>query len=391
VNLLKKKETGRGVSVQMRQGERHPFSVMDDYVPLRNGELAIYRAIREAVPVVDAAIIKLIRLTGGAGACCSDKQAERELNRFFETVDIGRGQRGLNAFIDTYLDSLITCGRAVGEIVLAGRREIAALVCGRVEDVEIKEGKTPLDFTLCAADERGEIKPLPYQELLLFTPYNPESGSPYGVSLLRSMPFLADILMKVYKTVGVNWERAGNVRFAVVYKPKDDALGRGAARERAEQIAREWSGAMQETRSGAVRDFVAVGDVDIKVIGADGPILDSEVPVRQILEQIIARTSIPPFMLGLSWSSTERMSSQQADMLTSEITAIRRTLTPVIKRIGDLWLKLHGYTCKCEVRWDDINLQDETEEAQAELYRAQAVYYRAQAARKKNEAEGADK
>ncbi len=91
-------------------------------------------------------------------------------------------------------------------------------------------------------------------------------------------------------------------------------------------LAGEWSRAMQDTRSGSVRDFVAVGDVDIQVIGADAPVLDSEVPVRQILEQVVAKTGIPPFMLGLSWSSTERMSSQQADMLTTEITAIRRTL-----------------------------------------------------------------
>lgn len=59
-----------------------------------------------------------------------------------------------------------------------------------------------------------------------------------------------------------------------------------------------------------MRDFVAVGDVDIKVIGADSPVLDSQVPVRQILEQLVARTGIPPFMLGLSWSATERMSAQ---------------------------------------------------------------------------------
>ena len=73
---------------------------------------------------------------------------------------------------------------------------------------------------------------------------------------------------------------------------------------------------MQDTRSGSVRDFVAVGDVDIKVIGGDAPILDSQVPVRQVLEQIVAKTSIPPFMLGLNWNSTERMSAQQADNLT---------------------------------------------------------------------------
>lgn len=137
-------------------------------------------------------------------------------------------------------------------------------------------------------------------------------------------------------------------------------------------LAGEWSRAMQDTRSGSVRDFVAVGDVDIQVIGADAPVLDSEVPVRQILEQVVAKTAIPPFMLGLSWSSTERMSSQQADLLTTEITAIRRTLTPVVERICRLWLRMHGYGCGFQVVWDDINLQDQVEEARADLYRQQA-------------------
>ena len=209
---------------------------------------------------------------------------------------------------------------------------------------------------------------LPYQELLLFTPLNPEAEHPYGVSLLRGLPFLADILTTVYHTLGTNWERCGNVRFAVTCP---DGEGVNAA-ERSRMLAEEWSRAMRESRGGAVRDFVAVGNVGIRVIGGDAPILDSEVPVRQLLEQIVAKTGIPPFMLGLSWSSTERMSAQQADLLTTEITAIRRTLTPVVERICRLWLRMHGFTCGFEVVWDDINLQDQVEEARAELYRQQA-------------------
>ena len=133
---------------------------------------------------------------------------------------------------------------------------------------------------------------------------------------------------------------------------------------------------MQATRNGNVRDFVAVGDVDIRVIGADGPVLDSQVPVRQILEQLVARTGIPPFMLGLSWSSTERMSAQQADLLTSEITAIRRCLEPVLLRIAELWLRLNGFDDRVKLQWEDIDLQDLVEEARAELYRAQAEQLR---------------
>ena len=90
----------------------------------------------------------------------------------------------------------------------------------------------------------------------------------------------------------------------------------------------------------------------------------------------MAKTGLPPFLLGLSWSSTERMSSQQADMLTSEITALRRTLEPAVGRICTLWLRLHGCGCAPEIVWDDISLQDLVEEAQADLYRARTEQLR---------------
>ena len=354
-------------AVQLRDWERHPFGILGEYVPLHNGEARLYRAVREAVPVVDAAIYKLIRMCGGLTVSCTDRDAERALAEFLRTVPVGRGQFGLNSFLDCYLDSLLTCGRAVGEIVpCVGNRDIAALLCGRVEDIEIREGENSLKFTIWGPDESGRMSALPFQDLILFTPLNPETENPYGVSLMRSLPFLADVLMKIYNTIGVNWERCGNMRFAVTCQG-----GEGAA-ERGKLLAGEWSRAMRETRGGCVRDFVAAGDVDIRVIGADAPVLDSQVPVRQILEQIVAKTGIPPFMLGLSWSSTERMSAQQADMLTTEITAMRRTLTPVVERICRLWLRMKGFQCGFEVIWDDINLQDQVEEAKAELYREQA-------------------
>ena len=59
-------------------------------------------------------------------------------------------------------------------------------------------------------------------------------------------------------------------------------------------------------------------------------------------------------------------------MMTSEITAIRRGLEPVVERICELWLRLHGLDSRVEVDWQDVNLQDLVEEARAELYREQA-------------------
>ena len=356
--------------VQVRRGEGQPFGVLDRYVPLRGGEIALYRAIREGVPILDAAIWKLVRLCGGVGVRCANPKAQAGLEEFFRTVDTGWGQRGIQSFLDRYLDDLFTCGHGLGEIVLDSEgKEIAALLCADPEQVEVKIGDSPLDFTLCRAG-LGEGRALPYQELLLFTPFQPTGDAPCGVSLLRSMPFLAGVLLKIFQATGQNWERAGNLRFAVVCKPGEGE--EAFAQERCGLLAREWSAAMQAGREGSVRDFVAVGDVDIKVIGADGPILDSQAPVRQILEQLVARTGIPPFMLGLSWSSTERMSAQQADMLTTEITAIRRAVEPALCRTAELWLRLHGVGERVEIVWEDINLQDMVEEARAELYWAQA-------------------
>lgn len=355
-------------AVQLRSGNIHPFSALRNVREFPQ-EAEVYRSMREAIPILDAAVGKLVRLTGGFEAQCADRTLQRQLNGFLRTVPVGRGQTGIENFLSAYLESLLTYGRAVGEMVVCGR-QLQAVLWGDVTSVAIQEGDSPLDFAL-GHWENGELKIFPRQNLLLFSTWGAGPDAPYGASLFRSMPFLADVLLKIYNTVGLNWERAGNLRYSVVYKPTTDA-DRELAGERSSEIAREWSQAMQDGRNGQVRDFVAVGDVEIKVIGADGKVLDSEVPVRQILEQLVAKTGLPPFLLGLSWSSTERMSAQQTDLLTSELWAIRRSVEPVLNRICRLWMQLHGSSEEARIVWDEISLQDTVEQAHAALYSAQA-------------------
>ena len=365
--MRKKVKTGVCKAAQLRDGSRHPFGMLGGVTALGGGELEVYRQIRNAVPILDAAIGKLVRLTGGFTVLCGNRKAERELERFLKTVNAGRGQVGLESFLAAFLQSMLVYGRAVGEMVVGGD-EITAVLWGDVTKLYVQEGTSAMEFAFGQWQD-GEVKIFPRQNLILFAAWNPDEENPYGASVFRSMPFLVDVLLKIYSTIGTNWERAGNVRYAVVYRPKEERSDHAAA---AEQMAREWTAAMQDGRSGSVRDFVAVGDVEIKVIGADGQILDSEVPVRQILEQLVAKTGLPPFLLGLNWASTERMSAQQTDLLTSELWAIRRTVEPVLLRICRLWMQLHGYAEDVEIVWDEISLQDIVEQAHAELYRAQA-------------------
>ncbi len=347
----------------------HPFGILNGYAPLSTPQVRLYYALREAVPVIDAAIFKLVRLTSGFEVICRDSKAQTALDSFLQQVPVGGNQRGVDAFIATYFEQLLTCGTAVGEIVTDSQGHIAALYNAPLKDIELRRAANGLDVDIYV-NNGCESALVRYRDLVVLSVLNPEPGQLEGNSMLKGLPFVSGVLMKIFASIGTNWERVGNVRFAVTYKPQNDAIDRAYAKDRALQVAKEWGETMQT--GGCVKDFVAVGDVQIKVIGADNQVLDSDVPVRQMLEQIVAKTGLPPFMLGLSWSSTERMSSQQADCLTSELEAYRRILTPVILQICGIFLRFNGFVTDAQVLWSDITLQDRVEESRAILYEAQA-------------------
>ena len=330
-------------------------------------EKSLYRSLRAAVPVIDAAIYKTVRLVGGFRVEC-DESVQEELNTFLKTVRVNGISVGIDSFLSIYLEQLLTYGTAVGEIVTGYDGGIAALYNSSLDDVDLRCGENPLDVIISAIDIYGTKTPVKHPELVLCSAISPEPGKIYGTSVLRGLPFVSDILLKIFHAIGTNWDRVGNVRFAVTYKPSEN--DRSYTKDRAVQIASEWSKAM---KSREPRDFVSVGDVSIKAIGADNIIPDSQVPVRQIMEQLIAKLSLPPFLLGLTWSSTERMSSQQADMLTSELEYYRRILSGVIRKICSVYLRQKGCDDRMEIIWDNINLQDETELAKARLYNARAA------------------
>lgn len=319
--------------------------------------------LRQAVPIIDAAINKIIRLTEGFHFETGNELLDKQINSYFDDINVGGNQQGISSFVSNYLNQLLTFGTAIGEMIMSPSG-IYALYNSELENIEIKRRDNGIDVDFYNFNDK-----IQNPQLILYSVLNPKPSDLCGTSMLEGLPFISDILMKIYNTIGENWEHAGNVRYAVVCKPTGDSVDSVDAKERANAVAEAWQDAMS---SNTVKDFVAVGDVSVQVIGADNAILDSEIPVRQLLEQIVAKTGLPPFMLGLSWSSTERMSTQQADILTTELESYRRILTPVIKKIGNMYLAVNGINAKLNVVWDDITLQDECDDAKAQLYYAQA-------------------
>ena len=368
----KKTENYSPVQTVSTNEKKNPFFELKGYVPLCENEMRLYAILREAVPIIDAAISKIVRLVGGFKIQSEDSVLEDKLNKFLFNVKVNSTSSGAESFIAMYLDQLLTYGTAVGEMIpnIQGDN-IAALYNASLKDIELTTDNSPLNLKVLKKIKPGVAVPIKYQDLLLVSSLNAEPGKIYGNSILKGLPFVSGILLSIYNSIEANWERVGNVRFAVTYKPGADASEKAYSKDRAMQVASEWRKAMHSC--GPVSDFVSVGDVSIKVIGADNQVLDSEIPVKQMLEQIVAKLGIPPFLLGLSWSTTEKMSTQQADILTSELDSYRRILNPVIFKICSMWTKLNGYSDDFDIVWDNINLQDEVELANARLTKARAL------------------
>ena len=68
-------------------------------------EKELYDRLRYAVPVIDAALMKIIRLTGGFRVICSDERYQEELDSFMENVPVGIAGRSIGFFTDNFLSN----------------------------------------------------------------------------------------------------------------------------------------------------------------------------------------------------------------------------------------------------------------------------------------------
>lgn len=200
----KAKPENAACAVQTSMAASHPFYQLGAFTPLgANGR--IYASLRESVPVIDTAILKIIRLCSDFHFETGNERLDEEINDFFANINVGGNQTGIDAFVSTYLSELLTYGTAIGEMI-ADDRGFYALYNGELEAVEVKRAKNNLDIEFYSGNEK-----IANQDLILFSALNPKPGQILGTSLLRGLPFVSDILLKIFNTIGENWEHAGNL------------------------------------------------------------------------------------------------------------------------------------------------------------------------------------
>jgi len=345
--------------------------------PLPNAEL--YRVLRENLPVLDAAVNKLVRLVGYAEVE-AEAGLQAEIEEFLKRVRVNFNQRGFAAFFNNFVGQMLQYGMSAGEIVVSNsRKDVFGLYNLPSPRLRLRaEGRE----RLAAGVEIGAPEPRIIPEaLLLMALRNPEGAEPYGVSLFRSLPFVTRILVTVYHALGESWARAGSPSYQVTWRPPEGFVDADGERTRAimHEVQSSFVEAMKARKeTGEVRDFFAAGDIQIKAILPEGQGLEFTEPHRALLEQVIAGTGLPPFLLGVHWSTTERMSQQQADILIAEIKDIRHELTPVVEKVVGTYLRVRGLRGKWRVRWSEVTLQDLREQAEAAYRQAMADKIRAE-------------
>jgi hypothetical protein len=337
-------------------------------------ELGLYDDMRRLFPVLDSALVKLVRLCGEPGIVGSERIRD-DLLPWLETVKVNQSQRGFSAWLETHLEQMLLYGKSVGEIVPTSRRdEVFALTNLDTKSVELAPGEAPLELRVLQRQRTApflvEIPPA----WRLFSVHRPRGDDPHGSSLLRSLPFVAEVTSVIENATAQVWERMGAPSFHVNWQPDetfsdpDGSLAEGFVAG----IADAFKEAMGARRRGELQDFFSSGKVSVSVIGSEGQLLAIQEPFRAFAEQMVAATGLPAWMLGLHWSSTERLSVQQADFIVASTEALRREVQPQVEYLLELRQRLVGRSGRFKVEWPEVSLRDLVETARGEAYSQQA-------------------
>lgn len=368
-----------------------------------------YEALREAVGMLDGGINRLVTLDGIVRVRgTNERLVETIKHEFMDVVPVGDGEVGLQAFYAAQGNEIYEQGFSVGELVMdrKGRELIGLQVAdskgiGFRRDAGVlrtyyrppapkkgnrRDGTDEVETVLrnqgmgaLSTATQSQFVELP-PERLIYASYQAEANNPYGTSIMRSVEFVAQILLRIHNATGQVWDRFGDPPLQLTYKTKNRKLDGKDLDKRRDELAATLKKVLDSKRSGNSADFVqaiaADDDITIKVIGGDGKPLEIEMPARHMVEQILAKFGLPSWMLGVQWSTAERMADQQSEMALQESRTRFERRKPGLTAVVQTWLRGRGIT------WQpgDWDLYQELPSLRDELKRAQAAFLRAQTA-----------
>ena len=408
---------------QLRQAApQGPFSTwFDGYVP-RVVSPEFYEVMREALPIIGAAIRRLASLTGTLQVDGDKGKIVDELREFFTFVQVNDFQIGIQAFLDNLQNEVFEQGFAFAEKVWTKNRK-------DIRQLRVGDSK----FIFFKNDDKGNIyatmRPKPWPRIGLYDPslrmhqlidphllsgvwsslgyypvwapmeipldltnkiylcFHGQNQDPYGESLLSGMEFVSQLLATIINQDKNVFERYGDPSYNVQLQTsgKDlsgaDNSGVPNAQKRAEQLRTDFDAVMRRKRKGLSGDFINVIDKDsklvISVIGADGKaLLQVESSYRMCVEQIISKTGLQPWMLGISSGRQAGAVDDPESALVMQDAELRKAvILPHLQIMARELLRARGRTWKegdFVLSLVSPNLHNIQQAAQARFLNAQA-------------------
>lgn len=391
-----------------------PNSAQGPWSPYFSGYIArvvspqLFEILRESIPVLDAAIDRLVTLDGVPEIEGDNQALVDEIRDWAQSVRCGDTEFGLSAFVRNWRNEIHEQGFGLVEWVYAsGGRDIERLNVADSKSIQFarhEDGRLGVYFSpqykqryiadaathgveqVLSGRASANVQPgvlglrteLDMRNKRIMAYRSENGGDPYGVSLLRSMEFVSQTLLTIENGLLNSWERFGDPSFHVHYKA-GGRVDSEVLESRRKVIAEDFAASIAGKRSGQSADFVTAVDKDsdmaITIIGHDGQVLEIETPARHVLEQIVAKTGLPPWMLGLIWGTSERLAKFQSELLKQESDTRTAMERPHVEAVIAAMLRVRGRTWRpgdWRVVYDKPNLSDEVAKAQARFMNAQA-------------------
>jgi hypothetical protein len=333
----------------------------------------LYERLKESVPLIDAAIVHITELVGTPCIEAEDDVKQEIDDWLWQRLRVNQVQVGLGNFISTWLDDMLTYGRSHAEIVLTNRRDdiygLFELHPGTIAFKQTGDGYTVDTVQL------GRPQPLIFPAWKIMNAVNRvRTDDPNGTSLMWGLSIVAECYVAMVRSQQGLYTRFGDPSYHVNVEPPDGLNDpNGAIMGRLIGTTRtSFMDAIAARKNGTTKDFFSGGKVTVSVIGAAGEELQFSQSAVEIVDQIVAKTGLPPMIFGLSRATTERMSTVQSSLLAEMVDRLQQTIEPEIRRLITLRQALRGDTRDWNLKWDSANLQDRLQDAQADMQEEQA-------------------
>ena len=342
-----------------------------------------YSMIRKTIPLCDVAIIKKLQLIGNVRL---DAHGNKALQEVFDNLEkkiaVNYFEHGINEFVRQLTDAALEAGTGFGEMLpetnLSGIRKLKNAPTEKIKYVKPKNKK---DEIIIGYHDESTFKIIPFknQDFVFNVAFDRRQGSPVGHSMFHSLPFVVNTFQKILNALKNQVWRMGDPSFVFAMEGVgSSATDYATAKKYMRSLEKSVIEMNKKKRMGQVADVFGVspgsGRFLIQAIGSDVQFIPIEIPVKVILEQIIAKTNFPPFFFGIHWASTYNITRYQSEMIISDVKDMRNTLDIVIDKLLFMETTMRGFSgSQYSWSWGEVNLMDLVEQARARQINALAA------------------